>query len=232
MRSLPFSILALLLSAVLATAQTKPTASAASTPAAAPLTPTQKTLRDAAQLVRDNKLDVALPQLNGVLQTDPKNLVALVLRGEVYSQKKMWDQARNDFETAHLLDPTNGIVSFNVGETKFSQKMYDAARTDFAAIAVRDDDIGDLSKYKVFLCDLFGGHADLAKKEFDEFNKAGSHASYYYANMAWDLVVKKNPDDARSWLVSANSIYSAEKNNLFSKSLLDLGYLPLPPPTH
>jgi tetratricopeptide (TPR) repeat protein len=189
-------------------------------------------LRDAEQLVRTNKTDQALTELNSVLASDPKNLIALVLRGEVYSQKKMWDQARNDFETAHLLDPTNGIVSFNVAETKFSQKQYDAARTGFAEIAVRSDDIGDLSKYKVFLCDLLGGHADMAKKEFDEFNKVGSHASYYYANVAWDIVVNKNPDDARTWLISANTIYAPEKNNLFSKSLVDLGYLPLPPPTH
>ena len=218
----------LLLSAILAALPAK----GAPAPAPQPvLTPTQRTLRDAAQLVHDGKVDAALPELNSVLQTDPKNMVALVLRGEVYSQKKVWDKAQNDFETAHLIDPTNYIVSFNLAEAKFSQKQYDAARAGFAELAGRSDDIGDLAAYKVFLSDLLSNHMDMAQKEFDAFNKVGSHASYYYANVAWD-VFHHNTDDARTWLISASSIYSAEKNNLFSKSLIDLGYLPLPAPTH
>jgi hypothetical protein len=37
----------------------------------------------------------------------------------------------------------------------------------------KDPDMGDFASYKVFLCDLFGGHEDAASKELDAFNEAG-----------------------------------------------------------
>ena len=92
-----------------------------------------------------------------------------------------------------------------------------------------DPDMGDLASYKIFLCDLFGGHEDVAKKELDAFNATGSKPSYYYSNAAWSLF-HKNTEDARSWLVSALRIYPAQKNEFYQSSLKDLGYLPLPAP--
>jgi Tfp pilus assembly protein PilF len=229
---LPLPIL-LLASLVSASAQTAsaPSGTARSAATSAPvLSPNDRMLRDATLLERAGKFDAALTELNTVLQTDPKNVIGLSLRGKVYSDKKMWEQAQNDFETAHVLDPGNPTLSFDLAETKFSRKMYDDARAGFAEISTRQDDIGDLAAYKVFLCDLLAGHTEQAQKELDAFNKVGSHASYYYANVAWNAVNHK-PDDARTWLISATGIYSAQKNNLFCQSLIDLGYLPLPPPT-
>ncbi|HEX4140962.1 MAG TPA: hypothetical protein VHY09_11480, partial [Candidatus Methylacidiphilales bacterium] len=89
--------------------------------------------------------------------------------------------------------------------------------------------MGDFAMYKVFLCDLFGGHADLAKSELDAINKKGDDASYYFANAAWDLYNKKT-DDARQWLVSASHIYDMKKFSTYGESLRYLGYLPLPAP--
>jgi Tfp pilus assembly protein PilF len=187
-------------------------------------------LRDASEMLRDGKQDDALATLNTVLQSDPQSIAGYVLRGQLYSQKKMWDKAADDFQSAHLIDPKNNIVNFDVAETKFVQKNYDAARAGFAEIQTDPtSEIGDIAAYKIFLCDLFGGHADVAAKEFDAFNQTGSRASYYYANVAWSAF-HHNTEDARSWLTSASHIYSAQKNGLYSKSLFDLGYLPLPPP--
>jgi len=124
-----------------------------------------------------------------------------------------------------------------MAEIKFMQKDYAGARPGFAEIQTdKTSDLGDLAGYKVFLCDLFGGNTDAAQKEFDAYNSVGSYASYYYANAAWSLF-HHNPEDARSWLASAGNIYNQQKNRLYSKSLFDLGYLPLPlppppPPAH
>jgi hypothetical protein len=108
------------------------------------------------------------------------------------------------------------------------QKQYDAARPGFVALE-SDPDMGDFASYKVFLCDLFGGHEAAAKKELDVFNVAMENPSYYFSNAAWDLV-HKNLDDARSWLLSASRIYPLQKNTYYAQSLRDLGYLPIPGP--
>jgi hypothetical protein len=92
-----------------------------------------------------------------------------------------------------------------------------------------DPDMGDFAQYKVFLCDLFGGHEEQAKKELDVFDAAMGNPSYYFANAAWSLV-HKNIEDARGWLVSASRIYPPQKNAYYAQSLRDLGYLPIPAP--
>ncbi len=58
------------------------------------------------------------------------------------------------------------------------------------------------------------------------FNDAGTHASYYFANVAWNLV-HNQPDDARKWLASAANIYPARKQAIYSSMLIEMGYLPL-----
>jgi hypothetical protein len=53
--------------------------------------------------------------------------------------------------------------------------------------------------------------------------------SYYFANVAWDLVHKR-PDEARTWLLSASRIYPQQKFTYYAQSLHELGYLPIPGP--
>jgi hypothetical protein len=108
------------------------------------------------------------------------------------------------------------------------QKQYDVARPGFVALE-NDPDMGDFASYKVFLCDLFGGHPDVAKKELDAFDDVMGNPSYYFSNAAWSLV-HKNTEEARSWLLSASRIYPPQKNVYYAQSLRDLGYLPLPQP--
>jgi len=189
--------------------------------------------REANQLLIQGKLDEALAKINPVIQADPKNANAFLVRGNIYSRKKSYEEARADYDSFLQLapqDPKAIIIKFNRAEVSFLQKKYDEARPGFDAIKT-DEDWGDLAIYKVFLCDLLGGHEDVARKELDAFNQVGSKASYYFANAAWDLLHHK-PEEARTWLLSIGRIYSPEKIELYSSSLKELGYLPLPaPPT-
>ena len=91
-----------------------------------------------------------------------------------------------------------------------------------------DPYLGDLAAYKVFLCDLLSGHDAVADKELDAFNQAGTNASYYFANIAWFLYHKKT-NEARDWLKSAQNIYEPYKVDLYSATLIELHFLPLPP---
>jgi tetratricopeptide (TPR) repeat protein len=202
-----------------------------------PLTPEQQAkaqanvqiLRDANDLLSKGDYDGALAKVTTVLQADPRSVSGYVLRGAIYTQKRMWAKAQSDYETAHLINPHSNIVQFNLAEINFTRKLYDAARPGFVELESDPSDIGDLASYKVFLCDLFAGHEVLAAKELAAFNTVGSHASFYFANAAWDLFHHK-VEDARGWLVSASNIYTPQKNGFYSASLRETGYLPLPPP--
>ena len=184
--------------------------------------------REILQLMQKNDLDGALAKLNDAIKVYPKKPGFYSLRGAVYSRKSQWPEAAQDFQTGLQLEPDNVVVKFNLVEIKFMQKQYDVARSGFVSLQ-SDPDMGDLASYKVFLCDLLGGHEDVAKGELDAFNKAGSKPSYYFGNAAWDLF-HKNTEDARSWLISASRIYTPQKNEYYASSLRDLKYLPLPPP--
>jgi Tfp pilus assembly protein PilF len=172
--------------------------------------------------------DGALADLSAAVQLKPDSAFPYLLRGSLYTQKKMFAQAEADFAAAYRIDPDNSVIKFNLSELKFMQKHYDDARTGFFPLQ-KDPDMGDFAIYKVFLCDLFGGHEAQAKTELDAINAKGDDASYYFGNAAWDLYHKKN-DDARTWLVSASHIYDMKKFSTYGESLEYLGYLPLPPP--
>jgi tetratricopeptide (TPR) repeat protein len=185
-------------------------------------------LHQAFELVDQKQLDAALAKVNASIQASPKNPNAFALRAAIEVEKKLWDQAGRDFQSALQLDRNNSQLKFDLVEIPFMQKKYDAARPGFVALE-HDLGMGDLAAYKAFLCELFGGHEDEAAKELAVFNQVGENASYYFANAAW-LIYHKKPEEARSWLMSAANIYSPAKVELYARSLIDLGYLPLPPP--
>lgn len=189
-------------------------------------------LDQADRLAAQNDFIGAMDQVNAAIALDPKLAAAYSLRATIYVRDKEWEQAEKDYSSALQLDPKNVEVRYNLAQVAFIQNKYDAAREGFAALQ-QDPLMGDLSAYKVFLCDLFGGHEATAAKELDAFNQVGSNASYYFANMAWSLYHKKM-DDAQGWETSAQNIYSPEKFNLYAESLiglrksLDVGGVPSP----
>jgi Tfp pilus assembly protein PilF len=185
-------------------------------------------LRASFDLLSKGQVDEALTQVNAAIQLNPQNPDGYGMRGSIYTEKKQWDLATQDYQKVLSMTPNDGPAKFNLSEIKFRQKQYDAARAGFEAL-VKDEQLGDLSSYKVFLCDLYGGHADVAAKELDVFNQVGGNASYYFANAAYSLYNKKT-EEGRDWLISAVRIYSQNKVNLYAASLKELGYLPLPPP--
>jgi hypothetical protein len=119
------------------------------------------------------------------------------------------------------------VIKFDQAELKFMQKKYDDARPGFVGLQ-SDKDFGDFATYKVFLCDLFGAHQEVAAKELDALNQVGGNPSYYFGNAAWDLVHHKT-NEASDWLRSAARIYANAPAKIaqYTTSLRDLGYLPI-----
>jgi hypothetical protein len=172
---------------------------------------------------KKKQLDAELAAADAIVKKTPSNVIGYLQRGNAYGNEKQWDLARRDYEHALQLDSKCTTAAFNISELQFMQGQYDAARPGFLAI-VNDYDFGDLAKYKVFLCDLFGGHEQVAAKELAVFNQVGSEASYYFANVAWSLYHKKS-SDAQNWWQSATQIFAPDKVNMYAKPLIDLGYI-------
>ncbi|MCE0521629.1 MAG: tetratricopeptide repeat protein [Methylacidiphilales bacterium] len=190
------------------------------------------TLSKAAKLFENGDPDAALDTVNAYIRDNPKSLNGYILRGAINAQKQLWSQATSDYQTALQLSPNDDGVRYDLADLKFRQKQFDDARAAFVPLQDKlGAEVGDLIKYKIFLCDLLAGHDDVAAKELAVFNQAAMNPSYYFGNAAWDLVHKK-PEDARGWLVSATNIYPPRKHLLYVSMLKDMGYLPLPPAPH
>jgi Tfp pilus assembly protein PilF len=190
-----------------------------------------KKIADAIKFMNTGDADGALNALTQAIQLNPTASSAYVLRGSIYTQRHQWTNADADFTMAQKLAPKNSALKFQTVELKFMQKQYDAARSGFLVLE-SDPDMGDYAKYKVFLCDLWGGHEPMAKHELDVFNDVMGNASYFFSNAAWDLY-HRDTEGARSWLNSASRVYegvSTGKFILYAQPLRDMHYLPLPLP--
>lgn len=237
----PFLLLALALSAPGRAQQPAPGAASppvsmpATNSAPAPTAPAQEQsgeiagiLNDVVHLLAQNQSDAALEKVNLAIRLAPQDRDSYGLRAGIYAKKEMWPQAEQDYRKVLQIDPANAPAKFDLAEIKFRQKLYDQARPDFVALE-KDDSLGDLAGFKVFLCDLAAGHVDVAARELDAFNQVGENASYYFANAAWSLSHHKT-EEGRGWLASAVQIFAENKFNTYSVGLQELGYLPLPPP--
>jgi len=218
-------------------AKAVPPLEGASTPAVAGPSPSatrgvsrevSRMLGQATQALEHNQLDTALKEVNAALAIDPQNADGYGLRSAIYAERNELGQARQDYEKAVQLDGKNNLLKYDLAEVEFRQKEYDAARVGFVALK-QDPNVGDLASYKVFLCDLFGGHEDIAAKELDAFNQVEGNCSYYFANASWCLYHHQT-EEGRGWLMSAANIYAPPKFRHYIGSLMDLGYVPLPPP--
>ena len=231
--SISFVIFALaLISAPLVHAQqAAPTAPAPSSSLTSPPEAAQKLIASAIQKMGADNVDGALSDLSQALKLNPSSTGAYVLRASIYCQRKQWPLAEADFNAAAKIAPNNTVLKFNQVEVHFLQKQYDQARPGFVALE-KDPENGDLASYKVFLCDLFGGHEDVAKKELAAFTDSMDNASCEFSNAAWQLVHKniEGPEGARYWLLRASHIYPPQKIALYAQSLHDLGYLPIANP--
>jgi len=186
-------------------------------------------LREAFTSLQQKRYDDALMKVNEALKESPDNVNAYELRGSIFAATNRWEEATKDYQKVLQMSGKNVQVEFDLAELEFMQKKYDAARPGFAALT-EDPDAGDLAAYKVFLCDLWGGHDARAAQELEAFNKVGSNPSYYFAN-ASSLLYHHQTEEARGWLLSAGNIYAPAKFQLYAASLTGQGYLPLPAPS-
>jgi len=218
-----------LFSATLGLAQetTINTNSATSPPSEAVSAQVQKLVTESSQSLDNGNLDDALSSVDSALQLDPHNASLYELRGSIYIQKKLWNRAASDYTAALQIDPSSTAFKYKLAEIDFLQKDYAAARPGFIALE-NDPALGELAKYKVFLCDLFDYRESLARDELDALNKAAEkRQAYYFCNAIWALF-HQDRAGATKWITSASQLYSASEVNLYLSIINQLDRLHAP----
>jgi hypothetical protein len=161
--------------------------------------------------IDEGKPDLARTEVIAALALEPNNTAALDLRGSIYVEQKLWSLAERDYTRLNQLSP-DPAYQYKLAQIKFLQKLYDDARPMFAAL--KDDPrLGDLARYKVFICDLFGHHEAIAARDLDLLDQTGDKPSYYYGRALWLGMHGQN---------SAAGHYLAQATGKFSDSICAL----------
>lgn len=179
---------------------------------------TRDLLSKASGHLADGNLNQAMNEANLAIQLDSHNASAYELRGSIYIQQKLWDRAERDYAIADKISP-DVAYKYKLAEIKFLQKAYDDARPRFVKLQ-GDERLGDLATYKVFLCDLFGGHETLSARELGALDQAGKKPSYYYCHAAWDLYHNQKAE-ANKWFASADHLFDSSTSELYISSLIE-----------
>ena len=208
-----------------ASAQQPPANSPVAAPA--PDSPDLAKIKQAVHQMQARKFDDALTTLNEAIELNPKNQVPYFLRASIFASRNIWPAAEKDLLVAESITPQDVDIEMFLGDVFLMEKKYDDARTRFAALT-NDSNRGDLATYKVFVCDVLGGHSVAAAKELDTFDHLPAKPSCYYAHATSSLVNGKTAD-GRRWLDSAAVLYGPAVTAPYAQCLRGLGYLPLPP---
>ena len=176
-------------------------------------------LTKSTQDLSDGNLDQALGEVSAAIQLDPKNASAYELRGSIYIEKKLWDRAERDYGAAYQISP-DIAYKYKMAEIKFLQEAFGDARFRFAALE-GDARLGDLAAYKVFLCDLLGGHEAIAAQDLAAIDQAGKHPSYYFSHGAWDLFHRQMQEGTK-FFATAQKLYDSSTFKLYYSSLIEV----------
>lgn len=160
------------------------------------------------------------------------------LRGMVYLKQNAFDRAEAAFSRAVSLDPKLWAAQFNLAETPFQGRDYARARTRFEKLIDQTDRFKtpkewELVQYKAFLSCLLMGDNAAATKKMAKFPATGGATPAYQYAQASLAFSRKDGAGARKSLVAAQGAYSPLLNDMFSNSLIEVGWQtpPLPVPT-
>ena len=158
------------------------------------------------------------------------------LRGMVYLKQNAFDKAEAAFTRAVALDPKLWAAQFNLAEAPFQGKDYARARDRFDKLLEQTDRFKDAKKwelvqYKAFLSCLLTGDLNDANRKLAKLPATGGATPAYLYAQAALAYNHKDQAAARKFLATAQTTFSSVLNDLFSNSLVEVGWeTPAPPP--
>lgn len=165
----------------------------------------------------EGDLDQAVSEATMAIQLDPQNPSAYELRGSIYIEKKIWDRAERDYAKADQISP-DPAYKYKLGEIKFLQKSYGDARSRFALLQ-KDPHLGDLATFKMFLCDMMGGHESICTQDLAAIDRGLKTPCYYFSHFIWELYHHQKAD-ANKCFAAAQRLFDESTNNLYISSLV------------
>jgi Tfp pilus assembly protein PilF len=139
----------------------------------------------------------AMDQFNTVLETDPKNSVAIASIASLYLNEKKLDEAQQWYEKLASVDPKNKDAYYSMGFIAWS-KWYPALGIERAKLGMKPEDPGPIKdkKVKAALKEQYGAIIDSGLKNLD---KALEIDPDYDDAMAYEnLLIRERADLADS----------------------------------
>jgi Flp pilus assembly protein TadD len=186
----------------------------------------------AQQALRQRDFAAAGKLIDEADEAEPNQPATLNLRGEILMEQKEFDQAEAAFKKAAKLDPKFREARYNLAQIPFKKKDYAKARERFEALFEQTpggdkNQAAELMKFKIYMTLLLEGKESRAHAMMEQFQFTGDTPALYYAQAAWEFK-HNNPEKAADWTASAEKIYSAALNSVFSDAFYDVGWVQRP----
>jgi tetratricopeptide (TPR) repeat protein len=149
------------------------------------------------------------------------------LQGTVAVVEKDYRAAMESFHAETVKAPDSPVAWFNFGEALFLLGQYQAAEHAFSLVELQrhagDPATADLCRFKRVICDLSLGAIEEAEALLPKAEETPASPAVQYARAAIEHVKKSEPAAAAA-LAAARQEFSAEVENLYVDSFIELGW--------
>jgi Tfp pilus assembly protein PilF len=168
--------------------------------------------------LESSQLEDAVGDASRCIALDSKNVRALEVRAHAYAKEKLWDRAERDYAAANDIAPS-AAYRFQMAEIRFVEKDYSNARPRFTQL-VNEPSLGDLARYKIFLCDLLAGHDLIAARDLADLDSRPTQPSFSYGHATWFLF-HNDRTSATQLFSRASHLYGETTQQLYLGSLIE-----------
>ena len=176
--------------------------------------------------------DQALKELDAIDARQPDLAESQNLRGVILMRQAQYDQAEGALQKALATDPKFWNARFNLAEIPFLRKDWAEARKRFEGLlqggtSELQGDAAQLIQYKILLTYLLEGKENMVDSILAKFELTPDTPAVTYSNAAVAFQ-RKNEQEAKDLIASAEKKFSPALNKLFAESLYEVGWMQKP----
>lgn len=163
------------------------------------------------------KFEEATGYLDQGMAISPKSAFLLNLRGAIFTKKKNFDAARENFQAALAVDPQFFPARFNLGELLFLQGNYEEA-LDYFELLKASYLRNELIQFKLIILFALTDRREDAARTLQRLRFPGETPSWYYSHAAF-RALEGDKRDSRRYLRAAREIFPPEQIALYEESM-------------
>ena len=176
-----------------------------------------------------NNFPDALKQLDALDARQPDLAESQNLRGVILMREGIYDKAEAALQEALRIDPKFWNARFNLAEIPFLKKDWAEARKRFEEMLSSNaselqGEATQLIQYKILLTYLLEGKENMVDSILAKFELSPDTPAVHYSNAAIALQ-RKDANEAKNWMLTAEKNFSPQLNKLFAESLYEVGWL-------